>query len=59
MPKNSLFGTVLENADTDAAERIDAEAYEKEETTQRLKQAQLYDHKLPDRFQRKSGKSII
>ncbi|XP_067928771.1 uncharacterized protein [Watersipora subatra] len=51
MPKNSLFGSVLENVDKAAAASINSKAYEEEIAAQRLKHITQYDHKLPSNLQ--------
>lgn len=55
LPKNSLFGTSLENADKTAANAIDAKEYEKNMMTARQQKFEQYNHKLPSRLQNKTG----
>lgn len=55
IPKNSLFGTTLENADREAAHAINTQEYDTENNTQRRIRATQYDHRLPSRLQNKDG----
>lgn len=56
LPKNSLFGTALENADRIAAGTINIKDYESTDLMARQQKASQYNHKLPSRLQNKTGK---
>lgn len=58
LPKNSLFGSILENVDQSAAADIDTKAYEQNSSAERQKKASQYTHRLPSRLESKTGKTI-
>lgn len=56
VPANTLFGTMLEKADTEAAKIIDTKAYETSQLEQRTQRAKQYDYELPPSMQHGSGR---
>ena len=59
IPKNSLFGTSLENADRHAANTINVSDHESHELTARQHKANQYNHKLPSRLENRSGEMLL
>lgn len=58
LPKNSLFGTSLENADRNAANLINVRDHESNELTARQQKANHYNHRLPSRLENRSGENL-
>lgn len=55
LPKNSLFGTALENLDVETARNVDVRKYDEDVLKERTDRLKKYDHKLPSRLKNRDG----
>jgi len=56
MPKNSLFGTSLENVDEKEMAAVDAVSYEAERLKQRAERQKQYEPKIPEHLRNQTGR---